>query len=341
MKYLVYIFSLILFVSCSDERIISDVNLSWKALVVVDYPNPELIEIEYPSAKIVGTDLFQKANGKILSSVPNMIASFGNFYFLLQNQEYKINVLDKNFAIVSEIEFDLERKPIGIAFPNSTSAYVIFENDSLVSVIDLTIFKEALQIQMTSAASSIASSGSKVYVTEPLVNSVSVIDTRTNKVEKVIKTPEYPLFVSTTNDGRQAVVVSAGSGKFDTSKIASDAYISLINYESDELTVSQPLGIGIVNPKEQIPSSLANTGRNYSYISTQNHLLRFNSRTGGAVARVLNGNYESVIYNFKRDEVILVKDETGTKRIQTSKAEDLNINFQTNLPAGFVLIIPL
>lgn len=341
MKYIIYIFSIILFVSCSDERIISDVNLSWNALIVLDYPNPELIEIEYPSGNILKTNLFDKANGKSLESTPNMIASFGNFYFLMLKEDYKIFVLDKSYTIVSAIEFDFERKPIGITFPNSTSAYVIFDNDSVVSVIDLTVFKEVLQIDITSIASSIACSGSKIYITEPLLNSVSVIDTRTNKVEKVIKVPEYPLFVATTNDGRQAVIVSAGNGKFDSTSLAGDANISLISYDTDELTVSQPLGIGIVNPKEQIPTALANTGRNYSYITTQNHLLRFNSRTGGAVARVLNGKFESVIYNFKRDEIILIKDEGGTKRILTSKAEDLNINLQANLPNGFVLFFPL
>ena len=331
--------------SCSDERIIDESDKSWKALVAVSQNTSKLQLIEYPAGNIINDDVYFQANGERLTSAPELIAEFGRMLFLLQRDEYKITVLNSDTYIkTSEISYANEsRKPTGIAFPqHGTSAYVIFEQDSMVSFIDLTVMKHSGYINLNKICRSIASAANQVYVAHPYDNIISVIETNTNSKVAEIPVPEYPVLVGFTDDALRVVCVSAGKGKFgdDTTITRTNANVSLIDVSTRKITATQPLGLGIVKPVEQAPLSLAITSKIYSYIGTQNYLLRFNTKTAGSVSRINNAYTESVIYNFKRDEILIIIKENNIRKLILSSAQSFSESMTKTLPDGFICLIP-
>jgi len=341
--YLFVILSIGLILSCSDDKIIDDTNDNWFVIASTESPYPELLKIEYPSGNVVETNLYEEANGKKLTSAPEIIYEFGGLLFLLQPDDYKITVLDKRTYIESAvIDFSSEsKKPLAVAFANATTSYVIFKGDSIVEAVDLTVMKPARTIELPGIASSIAVAVNQIYVACPELNIIQVIDTRDNQLTETIDVPEYPTLVTFTYDGLNAVVVSSGLGKYDSTEEKTEAYVSFIDRGTHTEIARQPLGIGIVDPKEQIPNAVATPSRLYAYIGTQEYFLRFNTRTAGSVARVANGNYSSVIYNAKRDEMILIKVDGTGKRLITTSPEQYEELLDIQLPAGVISILPI
>jgi YVTN family beta-propeller protein len=343
MKLFVYFIScLVILSSCSDERVINDYNDSWKAIVAIDNGAPKLQIIEYPSGAIANDDVYFEANGERLSSAPEQIAEYGGFIFLVQKKEKKITIISSSdYKKTEELDFSAENKvPSGIAF-HLTSAYVLFENDSLVTPIDLTVFKKVTSINTGYVNGQIAADGNQVFITNPLDNKVSVIDTRVNDKVADVSVPDYPCLVAFDRYGK-AVVVTAGKGKFnnDTATKKTEAYIMLIDTVTRTVTGKQPLGVGIVKPTEQLPFSITVASKLYSFICTQQFLLRYNTRTGLSVVRLDNGNFESAIYNSKRDELVIIKKDGVGRKLIVSPSQSYAPIFTKALPDGFICLLP-
>lgn len=344
MKFIFWLLLALSLFACSDENVINDTSNTWSVLAASNSPDNRLLTIEFPSGKVTNNDVYGSANANKLSSIPRVMSEFGGFIFLVKPADFQIEVIDsKTYVSKYLIDFKSEnKKPLSIAFaPNATAAYVIFEQDSTVDIIDLTVMKVARSITLNGIASSIALSGNQVFVTCPEINKLAVIDTRDNKLKDEIDVPEYPVLVALTYDDLNIVVVSAGSGKFDTDSVTTDAYVSLLDINTKAEISHQPLGIGIVNPKEQIPLALATAQRLYAFIGTNEYLLQFNTRTGTVPARLKNGKFVSVLFNERRDEMIFLRDDGGSKTMLTYDAENKKNILEIQLPEGVVNVLPL
>ena len=344
MKYSFLIFLFVLLLpACDDEKIIDDTRDGWTALAVVKGAEPKLIVIEYPSGEIINANAYAAANERQISSAPRFMASFGGFVFLLKPDDYEIEVIDNKTYISKErISFITEKKkPLGIAFaPNATAAYVIFERDSAIEVIDLTVMKVARIINLHNVASSIFLSGNQIFVTCPKINKVAVVDTRDNELKEEIAVPEVPVLVTYTNDGLKVVVVSAGQGKYESEEEKTDAYVTLLDADSKDEIKRQPLGIGIVKPKEQVPYALATAERLYAFIGTQEFLLQFNTRTAAVPARLQNGKFVSLLFNDRRSEMLFIRDDGDSRQLITYNPEDKKEILNIKLPDGVMSLLP-
>lgn len=343
---IIFLFILLsfLFFACSDEQVIDDTSDTWSVLAASNVPSANLMKIEFPSGTVSGLNLYESANKTKLSSVPRLIVDFGGYFFLLKPDDFQIEVIDnKTYISKHIISFSAEnKKPLSIAFaPNATAAYLIFENDTTVAIIDLTVMQVAREINLPGVASSVALSGNQVYVTCPEINKLLVIDTRDNKVKQKIDMPEYPQLVAMTFDGMNIVIVSSGAGKNETTTEKTDAYVTLLDAGTKKEISRQALGVGVVNPKEQVPLTLATAERLYAYIGTKEYLLQFNTRTGAPPARLLNGKYISVLFNDRRNEMIFLRDNGTSLQMLTYNPEDKKYNLDIKLPDGVVNILPI
>ncbi len=341
--YLFFVFVL-LFVACDDEKIIDDTNDNWTALAIGTKGQPKLSVIEVPTGKIINEDAYGGANKKQLSSAPRLMASFGGSIFLIMPDDNKIEIINaKTFETKHTLDFSAEKKkPIAIAFaPNATTAYLIFEKDSSLGVLDLTVMKVVHSIKLDSPPSSISLSGNQIFVSCTNINKVLVIDTRDNKIKNEISVPEKPVLLSHTKDGLKVVVVSAGNGKLNKNEEKTNAYICLLDARTKKEIARKPLGIGIVKPIEQEPYSLATAGRLYAFIGTQSYLLRFNTRTATPPARLKNGKFVSMLYNDKSSEMIFIRDDAGSRQLIIYNPQTKKIGAEMKLPVGITNLLPL
>jgi len=162
------------------------------------------------------------------------------------------------------------------------------------------------------------------------------------KLDDKLMTEEIfgPILPIMTYDELDIVVVSAGAGKFDTTQEKTNAFVTLLDNGTKQEIVRQPLGIGVVNPKEQVPLAIATAERLYAFIGTQEYLLQFNTRTGASPARLLNGKHISVLFNDRRSEMIFLRDDGTSLQILTYNPEDKKYNLDIKLPDGVVNILP-
>ena len=345
MKYLSILltFSLSLLFSCSqEERIIDQSNPNWKTLISVSDINNSVKLIEQPTGKIIKEDIFFEANGELLGSKVKKMTEFQKKIFLFLPEIYKIEIIDKdNFKRLSTLDFETEKKsPTGICFANATTAYVSFGNDSTVDVLDITNFKIARTIKVGREPFSIVNSGNQIFVANKLDNTVSVIDSRTNEVTHTINVPQVPLFLDVSPDGARVVLISSGTGNYDAAETKSPAYITIIDVATKQILKSKELGRTGINAIEQIPTALASTISNSGFVSTNEFLIRINTLNGDEITNMGKGNHLTLSYNYKRDELIIIR--------QTSKGiEGVTANSLTGkqiqklfIPENFISLLP-
>ena len=328
--------------SCVNEKIIENTQDSWKVLISIKNPTPVLALYEYPSGKVLSQDVYLENNGSSLSSVPEKMAEYANAIFLIFTEGKKIVSLNsKSFKKNGELDFTASNKtPLSICFANATTAYIIFKNDSIVDVLDLTVFQITSSINIRKITTAIACYGNRIVIANGPSNTVTVMATNDNSVIGTINVEPYPCLVDFTADGAKAVVISAGSGKFD-STAKTNAVAQTIDYALMQPMEKVDLGVGIVKPIEQIPQSLAHNSKVYCFVGTQQYLLRYITRTGNQISRIDNGNYLSVIYNFKREEMIYVKQIGTTFQLKTSNPATSEMKATYTLPSGYVALLPL
>ncbi len=344
-KYLsrLILLSLFLIYSCSqEERIIDQSNPNWKTLIATSGVNNSIKLVEQPTGKILKEDIFFEANGEFLSGVAKKMTEFQKKIFLFLPDEYKIEIVDKDsFKKLSTLDFSPERKlPAGICFANATTAYITFGNDSTVDVLDLTNFRVARTIKVGKEPVSIVNSGNQIFVANKLDNTVSVIDSRTNEVNHTINVPQVPLFLDVSPDGARVVLISAGTGKYDAAETKSPAIISIIDVATKQILKSRELGRTGINAIEQIPYALASTIGNSGFVATQEYLIRINTLNGDEITNMGKGNHKALAYNYKRDELIII-------RVASKGIEGVTVNSLTAkqiqklfIPENFISLIP-
>jgi YVTN family beta-propeller protein len=332
-----------LFLSCSqEERVIDQSNPNWKTLISTADVNNSVKLIEQPTGKIIQEDIFLEANGELLGSKVKKMTEFQKKIFLFLPEIYKIEIVDKdNFKRLSTLDFSSEKKsPTGICFANATTAYIAFGNDSTVDVLDLTNFKIARTIKVGIEPFSIVNSGNQIFVANKLDNTLSVIDSRTNEVTHTINVPQVPLFLDVSTDGARVVLISSGTGKYDAAETKSPAYITLIDVATKQILKSKELGRTGINPIEQIPTALASTVSNSGFVTTNEFLIRINTLNGDEITNLGKGNHLTLSYNYKRDELIIIRQTTkGIEGITANSLTGKQIQ-KLFIPENFIAILP-
>ncbi len=300
-----------------DEKVIDNSNLTATLIVARQGESSKISLVTY-SGEIITEDLFFNANGRVLDGkVSKIVPYMGNTYLFLPDNRKIVVVSTSDFKEIATIDFaESGLRPENICFANATSAYVVNENSPVVCLVDITNFKLARRIECSADCSDIACSGTQIFVAHEAGDIVSVIDSRTNKVESVIQVAPHPALLDVSYDGKEAIAISLGNGKLDPSETKTAATANFINVASKSITAKVEIG---VNPSykatEQYPKKLVVTPREYAFIATDKALLRINTRSKSKPSALNKNAYDAAGFDIRYNKLILVKTTAGASSL--------------------------
>lgn len=338
-SYIALAISFLLLISCgSDDKIIDNSDMSWELLAAVSSDPPSVMKIDN-SGEILDQNIIDLI-GEDIDQAPDKIAEFGGMLFLLFKENQKLIILnDESFEILNE--FELPGTPSGICFPNATDAYISLENTNKVVILDIYNMKIARDIDVGNRPVNIAAYGNQVYLPLYDDNMVAVLDTRTKTVEALIPVPENPKYVDFTQNGMHAFVVSLGKGKLEDNEEKTKAFVSFINVDERRVLESTEIGFGSYLSENQNPTGLAVTNGDWAFIPTNEFIMRIDTRYGNRIRLMERGKFDSMIYNFKRDELVIIHDQGEMKRAYTADPIKANELESFEIPEGTKALLPL
>ena len=338
-SYIALAISFLLLISCgSDDKIIDNSDTSWEILVAVSSDPPAVSKINN-SGEILDQNILDLISQNI-DHAPDKIAEFGGMLFLLFSEDHKLIILNtESFDVMHE--FELSGKPSGICFPNATDAYISLEDINKVVILDIYNMKIARDIDVGNRPVNIAAYGNQVYLPLYNDNMVAVLDTRTKTVEALIPVPERPKYVDFTHNGEHAFVVSLGKGKLDENEEKTKAFASFINVEERRVLESTEIGFGSYLSENQQPTGLAVTNGDWAFIPTNEFIMRIDTRYGNRIRLMERGKFDSMIYNFKRDELVIIHDREDMRRAYTADPVKANELESFEIPEGTKALLPL
>jgi len=293
--------------ACNEEKIINDVVMNQKFVIVVDSLNPKLL-IYNTKDGTISNDKYAEVNGKTLSGDVSKITEYGGMLFLLMPSVYKIEIIDKiKFNSLATIDFSAEKlEPTDICFANATDAYVAHGNDTTISLLDFYNFAVARKIRVGKNPVSLACSGNQILVANRGDNTVSIVDSRTHKQEALINVNTAPCLVAINNDNDKALVLSIGDGKLNTTQTKTAAKATFIEIATRTKTTDLELGTSRTKAVDQFPTKLILTNNDWAYIQTKTHLLRLDARREAGI-NTLSSDYNSdVVYGKMSNQIIIV-----------------------------------
>lgn len=267
------------------------------------------------SEKVSGTTLSDRKN------IYNATSRIGRAYiyrdqvYVLLPESMSIKILSRsNYAELHTIDFSsLQKKPISMAFGNATTAYIIFENDSIVMLYDILNEKLASTISVgKNTVDIITGSGDRqnqVFVANLSSNTISHIDTRTNKVEKQYEVLTGPRFLASDPTGAKLIYVSEGAGKSNSGNSnKSTAGIGFIDIDKKLLLAQMTISTREMDSVDAIPNGLAVTANEWAFIPFSNGLVRVDTREYKTYTTISKNVYSGIVYNDRRREVLVIKD---------------------------------
>jgi len=336
---LLIVFAALILVSCNSENeLIDNSDHSWELLASVASTPPALSVINN-KGEIINSNVFA-ATGEEMPSAPSKIAEYGGMIFLLFKDDKQIIVLsNQDYNIIAK--FELEGTPSGLCFPNATDCYIALEDIGAIVLLDIYNMKIARKIDLAGRPINIASYGNQVYVPLFDADRVAVIDTRTKTIEAMIQVAERPLYVDFTHDGKHCFVCSLGKGKLNESEEKTKAFVSFINVEQRKVLETTEIGFGSFLAENQFPTGLAVTNGDWAYIPTNEFIMRIDTRYGNRIRLIDRGDYHSMIYNFKRDELLVVQYIDGVYKAYTADTEKVEELESIELPQNILALLPM
>lgn len=338
--YLILSLVIISLIACTnDEKIINNVSVHQKFLISTKGDNPKLILYDSED-KIISNDLYNLMNEPALSSPITKLKEYGGKIFCLIPSEHRIDIIDKDsLYFVKKIDFSSSNlEPTDICFANSTDAYICHGNDSVVTLFDMFNLENARTIKVGKHPVSIASAGNQIFVTNQADNTVSIIDSRTHEVEKVINLHFAPSFVETSGEWEKAVVVSLGQGKLDSNQTKSEARVSFIDVASKELTNVLDLQNSQIPAKEQYPIDFILTKYDWAFILTKTNLLRVDVRREKGINTISDKSYDGLMYSGLRNVILIINNAKNEIRVSNASTASLiyTINLESNISSVFM-----
>ena len=329
----------ILIASCSmEEKVVNVVEDDWKVMIAIDEASPSLQVRSMPENKIIINDIFKEKLGITLSKPVVRIREYRNNLYLFVPDEYKLYILKKiDFSKIAVLDFEADNaKPLDIAFPNATDAYISFDNANFVTLLDITNFVIAKKVNTEQNPIGIACSGNQIYVANQMSSSVSVVDSRTKNQEAVIPLPSNPAFVSITpTNGLEAVVVSIGSGKIDGTTEKSNAVATYIDIEKRNIISQVDIGVNAAKAIDQVPIGFVSTPYNWGFIATKTNLFRLDYKVRDKISSVSSKEFKYIAYSGEIDMLLLLRVNNGKTELVTAspKTGSQNKIFDIDAPA--------
>ncbi len=330
--------------SCKpEERIIGAADTPWQLLAANESPAALKI-IAQPGATVVQEDAYFSANQEAFPAVVK-IAEYRDALYLLKKDSAQIEVLNKaTFKKAGVINFGMNAgNPIDITFANATTAYVIHANSSIVSIVDITKNSVPRTVSVGKMPVAITSVGNQVYVANRDDNTVSVIDTRTNIAEATLPVHTAPIALQSNAAQNEILVLSLGGGKLlKEGEAKSPARVTFIDILTRKMLnsvsvfeIAKDSLIGV-----PVGFALAEADYPYAFVAFKKSLVRVDARRHNS-AKVIQRNIAAsgIVYNFKRNELVLSNREASSLQITTADpvSGDKRSTFTLPFPANYIL----
>lgn len=299
---LVLTVALAVFAACSPEEVVNTSEQNLHILAVMAQSPGCLTSIKMPESTVEHADLLSRAGIAVTGNPISSVRFFMNRTYVSVPADGKIYVLsDTNYAKLAEIDFSQSGdSPVDICFPNSTSAYVLCSSTNKVHVLD--IYSDYQKIQAVTVGSNPVAINcflNMVFVANHADNTVSVIDTRTNKIDKTINTSDRPAFLEIIPEVNRLAIVCRGKGKEEGSTdVKTDAIVNLYDLETMTLKKDIPLAKGNFTAASQNPVSVTSNSSGQAYILSGNYIFRLETIAG--VRLDLYKKLNSSFINFSR-----------------------------------------
>ncbi|MCX7880757.1 MAG: hypothetical protein N2517_08860 [Ignavibacteria bacterium] len=332
----------ILITNCTrTEDILGEEEIA-RVFLIVKQNEPDKIKLlEFPSLKIIDDDYFYSVNNYRISE-STQIAEFREFIFLFQSGSHKIIIVEsKSFRAIKEIDWSSQKRyPSSIAFPNATSAFISFSNDTNIAVLDLTNLGIAREISLNYQTEKLNSALNYVVALHFKENKMSIIDTRTYSVVKVLDVSDRPFDVEIHPENNSIYVLSLGKGKIDTLEPKTEAKISIFRFPNFDLETIFPINLGNISAINIVPTGLVVSNKFFGFISTNLGLLRFSLNSPYNLQRFIAGSFTNLSYNYKGDEIISVENKGASTVIFLIDGQRATVKGKYTLNFILKLIFP-
>ena len=255
----ILIFTILLFISCSDDPEVKPNSLS------VDDSNDNTLPAYFSGVFVINEGNFGSDDGSISfidsnGVVKNNIFSENNasrrlgdvvqsMYvndssaFILVNNSNKIEVVDTDeMTLLHTIsEVSLPRYMISEGEYGYISEWVSFSDPGRISILDLNTYEVLDTINVGFGAEALAIRDSKLYVSNNFENNLSVMDLRTNQIIQTISVGPSPAAMVKDKNGDLWVVCKGDYNANNGSLVRLDSNDDLIQEISLEMNVSGKL----------------------------------------------------------------------------------------------------
>ena len=312
MKYTLYIIFafILLLASCApEENIVTPDQDSWTLFSVPANENVLYSELISGIEKSGKTRLYSS------ESRINDVYIYRDQIFVMLPDANKIAIVQRaSYEILHVIDFSKgAKKPIAMAFGNATTAYIIFENDSIVQLYDILNKQLASAINVgrytVDIISGMGDRQNQIFVANLASNTISQIDTRTNRIEKEYSVLTAPRFLANDPTGTKIVYVSEGGGKTITTSPKSTAGIGFIDIDRKVLLAQMTISTRDIDSVDAMPRGLAVTASEWAFVPFSNGLVRVDTREYKNSSTISKKVYSGITYNERRREVIANAEE--------------------------------
>lgn len=310
MKHISLISSIILLLlsSCAPEENVVTPNQDVWTLFTIP-----INENAIYSEKVSGSTLSDRKKIFESTSTIRKVYVYRDQIYVLNPELYSITILNRsNYAVVNAIDFSQQqKKPISMAFGNATTAYVIFEKDSIVMLYDILNKKTASIIKVGKNTVDIMTGNgdrqNQLFVANMESNTISHIDTRTNRVEKEYAVLTAPKFLSNDPTGAKLVFVSEGAGKSSIGGDRGTSGIGFIDIDKKIMLAQMTISTRDADSAEAIPAGLVVSANEWAFIPFSNGLVRVDTREYKTYTTISRNIYTGIMYNERRKEILALK----------------------------------
>jgi len=310
MKHISLISSIILLLlsSCAPEENVVTPNQDVWTLFTIP-----INENAIYSEKVSGSTLSDRKKIFESTSTIRKVYVYRDQIYVLNPELYSITILNRsNYAVVNTIDFSQQqKKPISMAFGNATTAYVIFEKDSIVMLYDILNKKTASIIKVGKNTVDIMTGNgdrqNQLFVANMESNTISHIDTRTNRVEKEYAVLTAPKFLSNDPTGAKLVFVSEGAGKSLIGGDRGTSGIGFIDIDKKIMLAQMTISTRDADSAEAIPAGLVVSANEWAFIPFSNGLVRVDTREYKTYTTISRNIYTGIMYNERRKEILALK----------------------------------
>jgi DNA-binding beta-propeller fold protein YncE len=288
------------------EIVINPPESDWQLLALSPEPQSRLVVFNQPANTLANNNLFAVLGASGIGGRVSKIVPFREHIYVFLPEQRRIEVLSSaTYMRRTTLDFSqADRIPSDIVFANATTGYIAFSNTSVVSVLDITVFRVVSDIQVGQGPVELEVQENQIYCALQRDNALAIIDSRLNAVTARLPMPTAPTFLGLTPNGRFLMVVSAGAGKFDNAP-RTVGRVTFVELATRRVVSQSPLSTTL-DSLTDTPRGLAITERDFAFIPLNNTLIRFETRRYTPSLVRTNVQFRTITYNPVRAELLLL-----------------------------------